>query len=106
MGRETSKGGNPRTSVSMRGTGTERLVVATKSEKARRSEGVASSSRTSRSTARAGGAGESSKVVQYFQEGRVGGVRAGQSEPRSGRSRFRIPRGVRARPEEQPLQDL
>jgi site-specific DNA recombinase len=35
-------------------------------------------------TARAGGAGESSEAVQYFQEDRVGGVRTGQSESGSG----------------------
>src|SRR5712692_11957796 len=106
MARETSKGGTPRTSESMRGTGTERLVVARNSGKARGSEGVASSSLRRQSTARAGGAGESSEAVQYFQEDRVGGVRTGQSESGSGWRRFRIDRGVRARPEEQPLQDL
>src|SRR5713101_2324089 len=90
----------------MRGTGTERPVVAEKLGKAQWSEGVASSSLRRRSTARAGGAGESSKAVQYFQEDRVGGVRTGQSESGSSWSRFGIDRDVRARLEEQPLSDL
>src|SRR5215510_2094972 len=90
----------------MRGTGTERPVVVMNSEKCRGSQGVASSGVMSRSTARAGGTGESSQAVQYFQKDRVGGVRTGQSESGSGWRRFRINRGVRARSEEQPLQDL
>jgi hypothetical protein len=90
----------------MRGTGTERLVVAEKLGKAQWSEGVASSSLRRRSTARAGGASESSKAVQYFQENRVGGVRTGQSESGSRRSRCGIDRDVRARLKEQPLSDL
>src|SRR5216684_8126110 len=90
----------------MRGTGTERPVVAEKLGKAQWSEGVASSSLKRRSTARAGGASESSKAVQYFQEDRVGGVRTGQSESGSSRSRFGIDRDVPARREEQPLSDL
>src|SRR5713101_2678673 len=90
----------------MRGTGTERPVVAEKLGKAQWSEGVASSSLRRRSTARAGGACESSKAVQYFQEDRVGSVRTGQSESGSSWRRFGIDRDERAGREEQPLSDL
>src|SRR5262245_43488260 len=59
-----------------------------------------------RSTARAGGTGESSQAVQYFQEDRVASVRTGQSESGGGWRRLRIDRGLRARPEQQPAPDL